>query len=348
MVKTKFTTENEKIYDLTLDLARGDFSLHIDKDKVSKKDLESYLRDKINGDILKGATLFQAFRRNNLVIYEIVEEIVNTTIGENIFNSPFVENFVEVKNRALGDTTSFYTEGGLLTVSRFAGNHWDTNRQAIDLGSEITLPKEWIYIHVYDELERFLTGITSIDKLLDVVYKSVNKYIKDRIYTQFQSVANAFPSDFSMTGNSEEAVGKLCDKVQAAGGYESLAIAGTKGALRKLTNIVPDKMFADSQKEAKALTGSIDVWEGNRLMVIPQTLKSGTFDLALDDTKLFILGGDTKPIKLEWFGDTRSDIGTGTIDGSKRNSDATIDVQVQTLMGMGFVLPAYAGLFTFS
>ena len=164
------------------------------------------------------------------------------------FNSPFVENFVEVKNRALGDTTSFYTEGGLLTVSRFAGNRWDTNRQAIDLGSEITLPKEWIYIHVYDELERFLTGITSIDKLLDVVYKSVNKYIKDRIYTQFQSVANAFPSDFAATGNSEEAVGKLCDKVQAAGGYENLTIAGTKGALRKLANIVPDKMFANSQK----------------------------------------------------------------------------------------------------
>ena len=96
------------------------------------------------------------------------------------------------------------------------------------------------------------------------------------------------------------------------------------------------------------MTGSIADWEGNRLMVIPQTLKSGTFDLALDDNKLFILGGDTKPIKLEWFGDTRSDIGTGTIDGSKRNSDATIDVQVQTLMGMGFVLPVYAGLFTFS
>ena len=267
MVKTKFTTENEKIYDLALDLARGDFSLHIDKDKVSKKDLESYLRDRINGDILKGATLFQAFRRNNLVMFEIIEEVVNTTIGENIFNSPFVEAFVEVKNRALGDTTSFYTEGGLLTVSRFAGNHWDTNRQAIDLGSEITLPKEWIYIHVYDELERFLTGITSIDKLLDVVYKSVNKYIKDRIYTQFQSVANAFPSDFASTGNSEEAVGKLCDKVQAAGGYENLTIAGTKGALRKLANIVPDKMFANSQKEAKAMTGSIADWEGNRLMV---------------------------------------------------------------------------------
>lgn len=107
-------------------------------------------------------------------------------------------------------------------------------------------------------------------------------------------------------------------------------------------------MFPDSQKEAKALTGAITNWEGGRLMVIPQTLKSGTFDLALDDTKVFILGGDTKPIKLEWFGDTRSDIGTGTIDGSKRNSDATIDVQVQTLMGMGLVLPAYAGLFTFS
>lgn len=343
MPRTNFSTGEMKVYDLALDLARGDYSLHIDKEKVDKKDLENYLRNTINNDILKGATLFQAYRRNNLVMFEIMEEILNVTISEDVLESPFIDAFVEVKNRYLGDKTAFYSEGGLLSVAVFAGNHWDTNRQAIDLGEEITLPKEWIYIHVYEELERFLLNITTLDKLMDKIYKSVNKFIQDRIYAQFQNVANAVPSEFAATGNSEEAVGKLCDLVQAAGGYASLTIAGTKGALRKLAGIIPDKMFADSQKEAKAATGSIGDWEGNKLMIIPQTLKSGTFTLALDDTKLFIMGGDVKPIKLEFIGDSRTDMDTT----GKKYNDMTVDVQIQTLMGMGLVLPPYFGVFTF-
>lgn len=344
MPRTNFSTDEQKVYDLTLDLARGEFSLHVDKDKVGRKDLENYLRDTINKDILKGATLYQAYRRNNIVMFEIMEEIVNVTISEDVLNSPFIDAFVEVKNRALGDMTAFYSEGGLLSVASFAGNHWDTNRQAIDLGEEITLPKEWVYIHVYDELERFLLGIVTLEKLTDKVYKSINKYIQDRLYAQFQNVATAVPAEFTANGNSEEAVGKLCDLVQAAGGYSSLTIAGTKGALRKLAGIIPDKMFANSQKEAKANTGSIGDWEGNKLMIIPQTLKSGTFELALNDNVLFIMGGDTKPIKLEYIGDTRSDMDTT----GKKYNDMTVDFQIQTCLGIGLVLPQYFGMFTFA
>lgn len=344
MAKFNFSADEMKVYDLTLDLARGDFSLHVDKDKVTKKDLEEHLRNTINNDILKGATLYQAYRRNNIVLFEIIEEIVNVTIGEDVMNSPFIDAFVEVKNRQLGDKSAFYSEGGLLSVATFAGNHWDTNRQALDLGEEITLPKEWIYIHVYEELERFLLGITTLEKMVDKIYKSINKYIQDRLFAQFQNVAQSVPSEFYASGNSEEAVGELCDKVQAAGGYGSLTIAGTKAALRKLANIVPDKMFAESQKEAKASSGSIGEWEGNKLMVIPQTLKSGTFELALSDNQLFIMGGDVKPIKMEFVGDTRSDMDTT----GKKYNDMSVDIQVQTLMGMGLLMPNYFGMFTFA
>ena len=344
MPKLNFSKDEMKVYDLTLDLARSDFALHVDNDKVKRADLEDYLRNKINNDILKGATLFQAFRRNNLVMFEIVEEIVNVTISEDVLNSPFIEAFVEVKNRLLGDKTAFYHEGGLLSVASFAGNHWDTNRQAIDLGDEFTLPKEWIYIHVYDELERFLLKITSIERLTDKIYKSINKFIQDRLYIQFQNVASVVPTEFVRNGNSEEKVGELCDLVSAAGGYTSLTIAGTKGALRKLAAIIPDKMFANSQKEAKAQTGSIGDWEGNNLMIIPQTLKSGTFELALNDSQLFIFGADVRPIKLEFIGDTRSDIDTT----GKKNNDMTADIQVQTLMGIGMILPQYFGMFNFA
>ena len=179
MPRMNFTQDEQKVFNLALDLARNDYESHTEtgEGKVTKKDLENYLRKKINDDILKGRTLFQAFRKNSLVIFEIVEEIVNVAISENVLSSPFIDSFVEVKNRDLGDTTAFYSEGGLLTVASFAGNHWDTNREAVDVGEEFTLPKEWIYCHVYEELERFLMGITPLEKLIDKVYKSINKYI---------------------------------------------------------------------------------------------------------------------------------------------------------------------------
>lgn len=344
-MKTNFSVEDAKIFNLANDLARGDFSLYVDKDKVSRADLEKDLRDRINNDILKGATLYQAYRRNNIVLFEIIEEIVNLTISNDFADIPFIDAFVEFKNRALGDKTAWYSEGkSYVTVAKFAGNHWDTNREALDGGEEYTLEKEWVYIHVYDEFERFLLGIASLERLTDVIYKSFNKYIKERTYVMFQSIMDVVPAEFTANGNSEEAVGNLCDLVQATGGYGSLTIAGTKAALRKLGGIVPDKYFADSQKEAKASTGTIGEWEGNRLMVIPQVIKEGTFKLALDNDVLFIMGGDVKPIKVEFIGDTR----TQEVKDHRVNNDMTYDLQVQTLFGMGFELPAAFGMFRFA
>ena len=345
MPRMNFSVEEEKIFDLANDLARGDFSLHVDSEKVSRKDLEDYLRNKINNDILKGATLYQAYRRNNIVLFEIIEEIVNITISNDLIEIPFIDNFVEFKNRALGDKTAWYSEGKTyLSVASFAGNHWDTNREALDAGEEFTLPKEWVFIHVYDELERFLLGITNFEKFTDVIYKSFNKYIKERIYVQFQTVMTVVPAEFTKNGNSEEAMGQLCDLIQAAGGYGSLTIAGTKAALRKLAGIVPDKYFADSQREAKANTGTIGEWEGNKLMVIPQVLKPNTFELALDENTLFVMGADVKPIKLEFVGDTR----TQEVRDGRINNDMTMELQVQTCFGIAMMLPQAFGMFKFA
>lgn len=345
MLKTNFSVEENKIFDLANDLARGDFSLHVDSEKVSRTDLENHLREKINNDILKGATLYQAYRRNNIVLFEIIEEIVNLTISNDLIEIPFIDNFVEFKNRYLGDKTAWYSEGKTyLSVASFAGNHWDTNRESLDAGEEFTLPKEWVYIHIYDELERFLLGITSFEKFTDIIYKSFNKYIKERVYVQFQNVMDVVPVEFSKNGNSEEAVGQLCDLVQAAGGYGSLTIAGTKAALRKLAGIVPDKYFADSQREAKANTGTIGEWEGNKLMVIPQVLKPNTFELALDENVLFVMGADVKPIKLEFVGDTR----TQEVKDGRINNDMSLELQVQTCLAIAMMLPQAFGKFEFA
>lgn len=51
-----------------------------------------------------------------------------------------------------------------------------------------------------------------------------------------------------------------------------------------------------------------------------------------------------KPIKLEIIGDTRSDMDTT----GKKNNDMSVDIQVQTKIGIGLVLPPYFGVFTFA
>lgn len=345
MPRVNFSTEEMEICNLTSDLARGDYALHIDGEKLNKRDLENYARDRINKEILKGLTLYQAYRRNKHVLFEIVEEIVNITISNDIMEVPFMDNFVEFKNRYLGDKTAWYSEGkSYLSVVSFAGQHWDTSRESLDAGAEFTLPKEWVYIHCYDEFERFLLNITSLEKLADVIQKSFSKYIKERCYMQFQNIMDVVPAEFEANGNSEEAVGNLCDLVQAAGGYSSLNIAGVRGALRKLAGIIPDKYFADSQKEAKSSTGTIAEWEGHKLMLIPQVLKQGTFELALDDNIVFIMGGDVKPIKLEFIGDTR----TQEVTDHRVNNDMSFELQVQTCFGIGMMLPEVFGKFNFA
>lgn len=346
MPKTNFSTEQKNAIDLSLDLMRGDFSLRGDNgEQLTRKDLENHLRDLFQNDIMQGRTMYQALRRNDVALYEIVEEIVNVVIGEDILNIPFVDSFVEVKNRALGDNTAWYSEGAsFLSVASFAGNHWDTNRQSIDLGQEFTLPREWVYVHVYEELERFLLGITPLEKMTRVIADSFEKYMKDRLYMQFQNIASAVPAEFSVNGNSEEALGDLCDLVQAAGGYSNITIAGTKGAFRKVANVIPQALIADSQKESRAATGIIGEWDGHKLMEIPQVKKPDAFELALDNSKLFIMGGDVKPIKLEFIGDTRSDMDTT----GKKYNDMSVDYQVQTCFGLGLMIPEYFGVFNFA
>jgi hypothetical protein len=79
-------------------------------------------------------------------------------------------------------------------------------------------------------------------------------------------------------------------------------------------------------------------------MVIPQVLKPDTFELALDNDVIFILGGDVKPIKLEWIGDTR----TQEVRDGRINNDMTMELQVQTCFGISMLLPEAFGCFHFA
>lgn len=332
------SAEQNRVFSLATDLVSGSYSL---EGGLTKKDLENHLRESIDKDIFGGLTFYQALRRNKNAVYEVIEQITDIVVGENVLKSAFIDQFVEVKNRVFGDRTDWVTQGdSLLTVASFAGNHWDTNRQSFDAGEKFTLPSEWAFIHVYMEFERFMLGIESFEKLTDAITKSFEAFINERVFAQFHNIASAVPAEFVYGGNDETAILELCEKLEVFGGYNNMIICGTQAALRKLDGIIPEVMIADSQKESRALTGSFGVWNGYKLMRIPQVKKNDAFELALDNNKLFIIGADTKPIKLEYIGNTR----TKMIDDEHINNDLTLDLQVQTKFALGTLLPKYFGV----
>lgn len=334
-----FSTDKKQVFSLMTDLVSGNYSL---EGGLTKSDLEQHLRDTLNNSIFQcGLKPRQALRRNKNLVYEVMEEMIDIVVGENILKSAFVDQFVEVKNRALGDRTDWVTEGdSLLTVASFAGNHWDTDRQYFDSGEKFTLASEWAFVHVYMEFERFLLGIDSWDKLTNAITKSFDQFINERVFAQFHGIASAVPSEFVYQGNDEEAILELCEKLEVFGGYNNMTICGTQGALRKLGNILPIELLPETLKEQRALTGAYGVWNGYTLMRIPQVKKNDAYELALDNNKLFIVGTDTKPIKLEYIGDSRAKI----IDDEHVNNDLTLDIQVQTKFALGTLLPEFFGV----
>ena len=79
-------------------------------------------------------------------------------------------------------------------------------------------------------------------------------------------------------------------------------------------------------------------------MVIPQVLKPNTYELALDNSMIFVMGADVKPIKFEFVGDTR----TQEVMDGRVNNDMSMELQVQTCVGMGLVGPQAFGMFRFA
>lgn len=336
-----FSVEKNNIFSLMRDLTAGNCSL---EGGLTVSDMEEHLRSSLKECLFtEGLKPHQALRRNKNAVYEIIEEMIDIVVAEDVLKSAFIDQFVEVKNRVFGDRTDWVTEGdSLLTVASFAGNHWDTDRQYFDSGEKFTLGSEWAYVHVYMEFERFMLGIDSWEKLTTAVTKSFAQFINERIFAQFHGIASAVPSEFSYQGNEEDAILELCEKLQVFGGYNNLTICGTQAALRKLGNILPIELLPEALKEQRALTGAYGVWNGYTLMRIPQVKKNDAFELALDNDKLFIVGTDSKPIKLEYIGDSR----TKMIDDEHVNNDLTLEFQVQTKFAIGTLLPEYFGMVT--
>ena len=287
---------------------------------------------------------WQGWRNHKNEIFTVIENVLNTNLPLAWEDSRFYDQFVESKNGALGDKNEFVVNDySTLVACSFSGNHWDTDRKKLGGRKAFSLNTEWIYVHVYDDFERFLKGLNSFAEFVIAMQKAMQKAIDERIYGAFAAAANYLPAAATETGSYDRVTMlELIQLIQTAS-QQNVVLAGTKIALSNLINAADAPLLSDAQKQEIATTGQLLNLTSLGVMAveIPQVFVRGTYTFALPQNVIYVLPANEKFIKLYFEGDTRARDLTET-----DTHDQTMDSQIQTKLGVGVVFSSIFGTYT--
>ena len=136
------------------------------------------------------AEVRKAIRKNQQVLFDLIEEVVPNLLQSGWQDNPFFNEFVETRNIDIGDQNVFYTEDEtILTVSKVSGNHWDLDRQRLGKGTTFSVATSWYGIAVYSEYEKLLTGLEDFATFVTKLYEAVDRFVNESIYEAFVSAA---------------------------------------------------------------------------------------------------------------------------------------------------------------
>ena len=311
--------------------------------KVSKEEANNKIRE-IMFSVLgvdensSRAEIRRAIRRHKVDVFEIIEETVEKLLVTGWGENPFFNEFVEIKSMALGDANEFYVpDETILTVSEVSGNHHDIFRQRLGAGSKFSVKTSWYAVKIYDEYERFITGRVDWAAFIQKVYEAFDKKVNDMVYAALMGIgANlAASTQWNKIGTlDKDTLIELIEDVQAANGTEVI-IMGTKSALSKLTALSDTNWISESMKDERHTTGRLGIWEGTRLVEIPQVFAPNDTNTKLvDNTRLLIMPvADNKFIKIYDEGDAQ----IKEVTDPQILQDMTIEYEYQQKMGVSVV-----------
>ena len=94
------------------------------------------------------ADVRRAIRRNQAVVFDIIEETVQNLLVTGWTNDPFMMKYVDQRNLALGDKNEFYAEDdSILSVMKVSGSHHDIVRQRLGAGSAQSISTYWCAVN---------------------------------------------------------------------------------------------------------------------------------------------------------------------------------------------------------
>lgn len=292
----------------------------------------------------KPAEVRKAIRRNQALVFDIIEETVQSLLVTGWGNDPFMMKYVDQRNLALGDKNEFYAEDdSVLSVMKIAGNHHDIIRQRLAGGSVESIKTYWVGIKIYAEFERVVMGLEDWAKFITKVYEAYDRYIKNTVYDTMVGYATALQSQFKKTGSmTAENLNALCELVSTATGMPVM-IMGTRAALAKVIDLQNASYISDAMKNEHYRTGLLGMWEGKELVEIPQVFEKGKVgQYKIDNTLIWIMPvTEEKFIKVVNEGDTQ----LMTVADKNANMDMTYEYELQTKLGCGVMLHGAFGCY---
>lgn len=179
------------------------------------------------------------------------------------------------------------------------------------------------------------------------IYEAYDKMVNDMVYSSVMAAGEKVlpSSQFCKTGALSAATKDefitLVEDVQAATGDE-VVVMGTKSALSKLSSLEDISWVSNNMKDERHTTGRLGLFEGIRLVEIPQRFATNDTTVKLvDNTKLLIMPvADNKFIKIYNEGDPQiKEISDGTT-----NMDKTIEYEYQIKMGVATIIGKKFGM----
>lgn len=287
---------------------------------------------------------WQGWRNHKNEIFTVIENVLRVNLPKAWENSPFYDQFVEVKNGALGDKNEYVIDqAGVLVASRFSGNHWDTERQKIQGKRGFSVPTEWIYVRVYDDFERFLNGNITLPDFMAKMQSAMQRDIDERIFMTFNGIGTYLPEAFKETGAYvRETMLDIIQRVQIAS-QSDVILAGTKTALANIAEGIDANWISHDQKEEMATKGALLNLTGLGVVAleIPQVMRHASYDFKVDNKSIFVMPANERPIKFFYEGDVRARDLT-----EQTTHDQTIDSQVQVKVGQAVIMSSLFGKYT--
>lgn len=278
-------------------------------------------------------------------IYSLVEELIPTIIDEGFKDEDVIFSLVDYRNIADGDEQEFEIEGNsLFVVADAAAGIRGVRRQRIDKTQSVPVKTSMKLVRVYEELNRLLAGKIDFNKFVDNVAKSFKQQILGDAYKALDAISTdtiGLSSEYVVSSNkegSEDALLELIEHVEAATG-KTARIYGTKTALRKVQNAI----LSDEAKSDLYTLGYFGKFNGTDMVCLRQVHKPGTSAFAMNNSKLYVLAGDDKPVKVVNEGE-----GLLIDRDPTENNDLTKEYVYGQPMGVGVACSEKMGVFTFT
>lgn len=239
----------------------------------------------------------KTFHRGN-ELFEIVEEIIPVIINEGLTGNEFFFNLVDYRNILLGDDIDFWTEDKTeFIVADASYGVSGIRRQRLGAMEKYNVDTTLKVIKVYEELKRLLAGRTDFNTFIRKVGEAMQTKIMNDTYNAFKGVTETtrgLNSTYVKSGTyAEDTLLDLVAHTEAAN-QAVATIFGTKKALRKVTTA----NVSDEAKSDLYNMGYYGKFNGTNMIYLPQRHEVGTDNFLLDDSKIYVIAGNDRPIKV--------------------------------------------------